>query len=205
MAPQVNGEVRPSSATLSHITDYPVVHDGITYFKKNPLGQKSIELGDSAYQTFAKPVMPYFAKPYQYVSPYVEKADMIGDDALSKIDERLPVLKKSSDELWTDGKSIIFFPLRKSMETKDHFFTVYNSEYKKCGGDNLVTYSKALVSTGLVMTSEVLSWVGDVLRASKAHAKESGNQMEEQLRKLAGTCLNVLRRLATTCPNEPRR
>ncbi|KAI1139935.1 hypothetical protein F5Y05DRAFT_336436 [Hypoxylon sp. FL0543] len=180
MAAQVNGEVHPSSATLSHITGYPVISDSIAYFKQNPYGQKSIELGDSAYNAFAKPVIPYIAKPYQYISPYVKKADLIGDNTLSKIDERLPVLKKPTHELWTDGKNLVFFPLRKGFETKDHVFDVYGSEYKKVGGDGLVTSSKALVSTGLVVTSEALAWIGDLLRAGKVRAKETGNDLARQ-------------------------
>ncbi|TGJ87073.1 hypothetical protein E0Z10_g1694 [Xylaria hypoxylon] len=175
MSPQVNGEIPPSSATLSHLSGYPVIHDGITYFKKNPYGQKSIELSDSAYQTFAKSILPYLNKPYQYVSPYVQKADTIGDDTLSKIDERLPVLKKPTDELVSDGKAIVFFPVRKGLETKGYVLDIYNSEYKKVGGDGLVTSGKALISTGLYVTSEALSWVGDILRAGKVQAKEAAN------------------------------
>ncbi|KAI0107098.1 hypothetical protein GGR51DRAFT_517416 [Nemania sp. FL0031] len=180
MAPQVNGEIPPSSATLSHIIGYPVINDGIAYFKKNPYGQKSLELSDSAYQTFAKPILPYFDRPYQYVSPYVKKADTMGDDALSKIDERLPALKKPTDELVSEGKAIIFFPVRKGLETKGYVVDVYNSEYKKVGGDGLVTSGKALISTGLVVTSVALTWVGDYLRAGKVQAKETTNNMSQQ-------------------------
>ncbi|KAI0388739.1 hypothetical protein F5Y17DRAFT_181121 [Xylariaceae sp. FL0594] len=180
MAPQVNGDVPPSSATLSHLTGYPVVHDGITYFKQNPYGQKSIELSDSAYQ-YAKSFLPYFNKPYQYVSPYVHKADSLGDEALSKLDERLPALKKPTDELVNDGKAVIFFPVRKGVETKDYVLDIYKNEYKKVGGDGLVTSSKALISAGLVVTSEALSWIGDKLRAGSVQAKETSNGLSTQL------------------------
>ncbi|KAI1269862.1 hypothetical protein F5Y18DRAFT_422818 [Xylariaceae sp. FL1019] len=181
MAPQVNGEVHPASATLSHITGYPVINDSISYFKKNPYGQKSLELGDSAYQTFAKPVLPYLNKPYQYVSPYVKKADAVGDDTLSRIDERLPVFKKPTDELWTDGMNIVFFPVRKGLETKDHVFDVYHAECKKVGGDGVATVGKALLSTGLVVTSEALQWVGDMLRAGKVQAKETSEEVAREV------------------------
>ncbi|KAI0154298.1 hypothetical protein GGR57DRAFT_110668 [Xylariaceae sp. FL1272] len=181
MAPQVNGEVHPASATLSHITGYPVINDSISYFKKNPYGQKSIALGDSAYQTLAKQVLPYLNKPYQYVSPYVKKADAMGDDTLSKIDQRLPVLKKPTDELFTDGRNIVFFPVRKGLETKDHFFDVYHAELKKVGGDGVVTAGKALLFTGLVVTAEAWQWVGDMLRAGKAQTKETSEEVAQQV------------------------
>ncbi|KAI1330584.1 hypothetical protein F5Y16DRAFT_362208 [Xylariaceae sp. FL0255] len=181
MAPQVNGEVHPSSAVLSHISGYPVVNDGISYFKSNPYGQKSIELSDSAYKAFAKPVLPYLSKPYQYMSPYVQKADAMGDDALSKIDERIPALKKPTDELWTDSKNFVFFPVRKGLETKDHVMDIYQSEIKKAGGDGLVKHSKALVFAGLVVTSEALTWIGDLLRAGKVQAKEASNDAAQHM------------------------
>jgi len=181
MSHQVNGEVHPSSAILTHIFGYPIFNDGISYIKKNPYGQRSIELGDSAYQTFAKPVIPYLSKPYQYVSPYVQKADAMGDDALSKFDERLPVLTKPTDELWTDGKNLVFFPVRKGLETKDHVFGIYQSEVKKAGGDSLVAHSKAMVFAGLVVTSEALNWIGDLLRAGKAQAKETSENASRQI------------------------
>lgn len=178
MANQVNGEVHPSSATLQHITGYPVVNDALTTFKNNPYGKKSIELGDSAYKTFAKPVMPYLAKPYQYVSPYVKKVDNMGAGALDKVDERLPMLKKPTNELYANGKQIVFFPITKGKETTDHVFNVYNSECKKVGGEGIVSYGKALISTGLVVTSEALTWIGDILRAGKAKAKEAGHEAQ---------------------------
>jgi hypothetical protein len=176
MSNQVNGEVHPSSATLQHITNYPVVNDALTSFKNNPYGKKSLELGDSAYQMIAKPVLPLFSRPYQYVSPYVKKADHLGAGALSKIDERLPMLKQPTVELYANGKQLVFYPVAKGKETTDHVFDVYSSEYKKVGGEGLVTYGKALISTGLVITSETLEWIGDMIRASKAKAKEAGDQ-----------------------------
>jgi hypothetical protein len=137
-------------------------------------------LSDSAYQTFAKPILPYLNKPYQFVSPYVNKADTIGDDTLSKIDQRIPALKKPTDELLSDGKAIIFFPVRKGLETKEYVVSVYNSEYKKVGRDGVVTSGKALLSAGLAVTSEALHWIGDALRAGKVHVKETtSNQPQE--------------------------
>lgn len=125
---------------------------------------------------FAKPVLPLFSRPYQYVSPYVKKADHLGAGALSKIDERLPMLKQPTVELYANGKQLAFYPVAKGKETTDHVFDVYSSEYKKVGGEGLVTYGKALISTGLVITSETLEWIGDMIRASKAKAKEAGDQ-----------------------------
>ncbi|KAH6656568.1 hypothetical protein BKA67DRAFT_552338 [Truncatella angustata] len=176
MAAQVNGEPHPSSATLSHITGYPVVNDALLYYKSNPYGKKSIEIGDSAYQIFGKPIVPYLAKPYEYVSPYVKRADHLGAGALDRIDKKIPILKESTENIQAKSKQVVFYPVVKTRETTDHLFSVYNSEFKKVGGQGIVTTGKALISTGLVLTTEALNWFGDILRASKEKAKEAGNE-----------------------------
>jgi len=181
MAPQVNGEV-PASATLQHITGYPIIHDALEVYKSNPYGKRSIELGDSAYKTFAKPILPIFSKPYQYVSPYVKKADHLGAGILNKVDQRLPALKKPSKEIYANGKQLVFFPVIKGKETSDHLFSVYNSEYKNVGGYGVVTHGKALISTALVITSESLEWIGDILRSGKAAAKDASQEAQDSIR-----------------------
>lgn len=110
------------------------------------------------------------------MSPYVKKADSFGAGALTKIDERLPILKESTASIQSKGKQVVFYPVVKTKETTDHLFSVYSSEVKKVGGQGVVTTGKALISTGLVLTTEALNWVSDVLRSAKAKAKETGNE-----------------------------
>ncbi|KAK8087114.1 perilipin-like protein- Mpl1 [Apiospora phragmitis] len=147
MAAQINGEVHPSSATL----------------------QKSIELGDSAYQTFAKPLLSIFARPYQYVSPYVKKADHLGAGALNKIDERLPALKKPTNELYLGGKQVVFYPVVKGKETTDHVFSIYSSECKKVGGEGVVTTARLL--SLLAWSSPARRWTGLVTSSEPARRR----------------------------------
>lgn len=171
--PQVNGDV-PHSAFLNHLLGYPLISDGVSTFKSNPYGQKSIELGDSAYKTinsYAKPVYSYIAKPYQYVEPYVKKADDLGDKTLSKVDEKFPVVKKPTGELYADAKSLVFLPIRTAQSGKDHVLSTYNAECKKVGGESIVTYTKALVSTALIITYETLNQVSTFLSAKKEETK----------------------------------
>jgi len=170
----INGE-KPSSATLSHIVSYPVVSDSISTFKSYPIGQKSIDIGTTAFDKLAKPVLPYFAKPYQYVSPYVAKADSLGDSALKKVDETFPVVTKPTGELYDNATGVAFFPLRKGLEGKDYVFKTYNSEVKKVGGDGIVTLGKAAVTTTLIVSSDALSWLSNFLSAKKAETKEVAN------------------------------
>ncbi|KAK6065879.1 hypothetical protein SCUP234_12331 [Seiridium cupressi] len=181
MATQVNGETHTSSATISHFKRYHFVNDALSYYQSNPYGKKSIELGDSAYQTFAKPFLPFLAKPYQYVSPYVKKADHLGAGALSKIDEKLPILTESTESIQAKGKQVAFYPVVKTRETTDHLFSVYNSEAKKVGGQGVVTTGKALISTGIVLTTEALNWISEVLRSGKEKAKETGSEARSEI------------------------
>jgi len=175
MAPTVNGETK-SSAFLSHLTSYPVISDSISTYKSYPLGQKSLDLADQGYNTFAKPALPYLAKPYEYVSPYVKKADSIGDSVLAKVDTQFPVVKKPTGELYDNATGIAFYPYRIGMEGKDYVFKTYSTECKKIGGESLVTYGKAAVTTTLIVSSDSLSWLSNFLGKKKAEAKEVANE-----------------------------
>jgi len=178
-AAQVNGDSptnSPSSAFLSHLVSYPLISDSISTIQNNPIGHKGIELSQKTYSTFASPIIPYLQKPYQYAAPYVAKADSIGDSTLSKVDEKFPVVKKPTGELYNNGVGIVFFPLNKGLEGRDYVLKTYSSEVKKTGGDSLVTKGKALVSTGLVVTSDALAWLGAFLGEKKEQAKEVTNE-----------------------------
>ncbi|KAI9648033.1 hypothetical protein NHQ30_002661 [Ciborinia camelliae] len=174
MAPQVNGET-PSSAFLSHLTSYPLIHDSISTFKSNPYGQRSIDLTATSYEKFGKPFIPYLQKPYQYVSPYVAKADSLGDSTLSTLETKFPAVKKPTGELYSDGKSLVFYPLTKSSEGKEYVLGKYNGEVKKTEDQGILGYGKALLSTGLIVSSEAFQWLSQFLSAKKAEAKETAN------------------------------
>lgn len=150
--------------------DYPLVSDGVHTFKTNEYGQKSIQLGDSAYKTFASSVFPWIAKPYEYVSPYVAQADTFGDKTLEKFDARFPAVKKPTNELYNETKGLVLLPYTKAFEGKDHVFSVYSSEFKKNDQPGLVAYGKAAVTTALVVSNETLSWISSFLTAKKEQA-----------------------------------
>lgn len=153
-----------------------MVHDGVVTFRNNPYGKKSLALSDSAYKTFAEPLLPYFSRPWGYLRPYAEKADNLGDQALSKVDERFPIVKKPTDELYAGAKGIIALPIRTGLDAKDHVLKTYTQEKKKVGADNLVAYGKAIVSTALITSSELIIWVGDVIHYKKEETKEIVNE-----------------------------
>lgn len=127
---------------------------------------------NAGYAKFVKPTFPYLETPASYAKPYVGKADELGDKFLSKVDERVPVLKSETQELKSSVWSFVFWPVTKTAETKDWAFGTYNSEYKKCGGDGIVAGGKAAVTTPLILGSEVLQWLSSFLQAKKEEAKE---------------------------------
>ncbi|TVY20417.1 hypothetical protein LARI1_G003068 [Lachnellula arida] len=167
MAPQVNGDSSPS-AFLSHLTSYPVISDSIDTFKSNPYAAKSISLTTSTYNKITTPLAPYLSKPYAYISPYVTRADSLLDSSLSTIDTKVPALKKPTSDLYADGKSIVFFPLK----GKDYVLDTYHKEVKKVGGDGVVGYGKAAVGTGFVVLGDSLGWLSGFLREKKKEGKE---------------------------------
>ncbi|KAF5027687.1 hypothetical protein F66182_171 [Fusarium sp. NRRL 66182] len=182
MSHQVNGDVSAAhhSVFIEHLLNYPVVSDGVHTFKSNEYGQRSIKLTDAAYQTFAAPVLRLFSGPYQYVSPYVQKADSLGDKTLDRIDEKFPAVKKPTDELYQDTLTLVRFPLQKGLEGKDHVFQIYTSEIKKVEQGGLVAHGKAAVTTALVVSNEALSWFSSFLHQKKSEANGAINEKINQ-------------------------
>jgi len=178
-AATVNGDSptsSSSSAFLSHLTSYPLISDSLQTIQNNPYAAKGIALSHKTYSTVANPILPYLSKPYQYAAPYISKVDHIGDNTLSTIDEKFPVVKKPTGELYSDSKSIAFFPLHKGLEGKDYVFQVYGKEVKKAGGEGLVVKGKAAIVTSLLITSDLFVWFGNLLKEKKAEAKEVANE-----------------------------
>jgi hypothetical protein len=163
-----------TSLTTQHLTSYPVISDSIQTFKSIPIGQKSISLADQGYCAFVKPVQPYLSKPYNFVHPYVSKADSLADNTLKQVDSRFPIVKEPTDKIKDTVSDYAYFPMRVAGDGRDYLFKVYGNEYKKVGGDSggLIARGKASVSTSLVVTSELLAWLSSYLGQKKEQAKE---------------------------------
>jgi len=170
----VNGDL-PQSAVLSHFQSYPLVSDSIKTIQSNPYGAKSIELTNTGYSKFVKPTLPYFETPASYVKPYVAKADQLGDKFLSKFDEQVPIVKSETKEIQSTIFSYVNWPLETASNTKDWALTTYKSEYEKCG-EGYVAGGKAVITTSLVISSDVLKWISSFLQAKKEQAKEVANE-----------------------------
>ncbi|KAH6959736.1 hypothetical protein BKA56DRAFT_637569 [Ilyonectria sp. MPI-CAGE-AT-0026] len=182
-SPQVHGDIpnpTHSSLFIQHLLNYPVISDGVHTFKSNQYGQKTFKLGDAAYQTFAAPVLPWFAKPYEYVLPCVQKVDSLGDKTLDRLDKRFPVVKKPTNDLYNETKGLILISYTKGLEGKDYVLEVYNAEYKKNEQAGLVAHGKAAVTTVLVVSNETLTWLSSFLHAKNAEATQAVNDKINQ-------------------------
>lgn len=122
--PQTNGTT--NSQFIDHLTSYPVVSDSIETFKSNPYGKKSLELADSAYTRFAKPVEPYLETPKHYAAPYAKKADELAASGLDQIDSRFPIVKEDTNTIVDKSKSLIFWPLKIADDGRNYVWTTYN-------------------------------------------------------------------------------
>lgn len=116
--------------------------------------------------------MPYLETPASYAKPYVAKADELGDKLLSKIDEQVPIVKSDTKEIQGKLQGYLHWPIDTAYHTKDWALGTYSNEYKKCGGDGVVAGGKAVITTSLVLSSDVLKWVSSFLQAKKEEAKE---------------------------------
>jgi len=175
MAPQVNGD-SPSSAFFSHLISFPLISDSISTFKSNPYGAKSLDITTNITSTLSNKLAPILSTPFSYATPYLQKADSIGDSTLSTLESKFPVVKKPTGELYSEGKSFVFFPLKKGNEGKDYVFSTFNGEIKKNGDQGLVGYGKAAVSTTFKVGGDAYAWLSGFLSAKKAEAKEVSSE-----------------------------
>ncbi|KAJ4346499.1 uncharacterized protein N0V89_010428 [Didymosphaeria variabile] len=143
-----NGD-KPHSKVLSHLQTYPVVHDGLEFYKSNPYGAKSLSLLHQTYNSFVAPLHPYLQTPYSYLSPYLSRADELGDSGLSKVDTRFPIVKEDTSKLKQTVSDIVGLPFALAGKGREYVVGTWQDEYSKTRGDGVVKNVKALISTEL--------------------------------------------------------
>ncbi|KAK4140799.1 uncharacterized protein C8A04DRAFT_31670 [Dichotomopilus funicola] len=142
----LNGD-QPESNTLRHLLTIPAVQDSVRVFSSHPVGKVSIQLTSSAYQYVGAPVLNLFSKPLAYVAPYAKRADDFGVQTLAKVEEKYPVVKKSSPELYQDARDAALAPVK-------HVSEVYQGAYQRTGGNHTIASGKAAAKTAVVVSLE---------------------------------------------------
>jgi len=172
-----------NSAFINHLGQIPAVNDGVTYFKDHPLGQKSIALSNSAFDTFVKPLSPYIAKANGYASPYVHKADELADSGLGRVEERFPIIKEPTDKIKATITEKVTYPQKRAadvyasgsayaFEQKDYVLKVYSDEYRKIGDEGYIPMAKASVITSIILSTQLYGWLTAYLTSKKEETKE---------------------------------
>lgn len=162
-----------ANSPQQHLNSYPVINDSIKTLKNNRYGAKGIDLTHAGYAKLVEPTLPYLKGPYSYLAPYVSKADELGDKSLSKIEEKVPIVKSETQEIRQTAFDFALWPLETAGNTKDYVLKTYGQEYKKCGGDGVIAGGKAAITSSLVISADFLSWVSSLLKAKKDEARET--------------------------------
>ena len=175
-----------TSTSHQHFESYPPVADSIKVFKSNHYGQQVLSLASSSYSRFLAPFVPYAKGPYEYVAPYVAKADQLGDSGLSKFDEKVPIFKEDTEKIKQTVFDYAFYPLNLLNQSRNHATDTYYSQYDKIGGQGVVPASKALVITSSILTSETLEILMNFFKQQKETAQTKGGEMRSNFEKQAG-------------------
>lgn len=185
MKPTMNGET-PTYKSLHHLASYPIISDSISMFKTYPLGQRSIEITHSAYCTFIAPLSPYLSK----ATPYVARADELAESGLDKIDERFPIVKQPTEEIKATVVGTIGYPRKLvgevyvrgsgfARDTKEYVFTIYDDELARQENAGYIPKAKAGVTTGLVVSSELMSVIANYLGSKKDQAEVKVDEIKK--------------------------
>jgi hypothetical protein len=183
----------PTTKTFEHLKSYPLVSDGVNVFSSTFIGQKTISLSTSAFSRFIAPLSPYLSKAY----PYVNKADDFADASLGQIDTRFPIVKTSTENLTENLKAVVVdtvgYPRKVvaevivrgqdfAKEGTEYVFKVYEDEFSKLGEEekkgSYVPIAKAGVTTGFVVSSELMGAIANYLSTKKETIKEDIQKQE---------------------------
>ncbi|PSN61423.1 hypothetical protein BS50DRAFT_578435 [Corynespora cassiicola Philippines] len=178
-APLTNGE-RPHSKVLSHLQTYPVVHDSLEFYKSHPYGAKSLSLFNNTYQRFVAPLHPYLQTPYSYLHPYLSRADELGDNGLSKVDTKFPIVKEDTSKLRDAVAAYAGLPLRLAGQGREYVLGTWREEYGKTGGEEgVVKSAKALISTELKIGHDGFNLVVEYLGKGKKEASKKAEEVRQ--------------------------
>lgn len=117
---------------------------------------------------------PYLKTPYSYISPYLSKADSLGDSGLSNLESRFPIVKEPTSSIYEKAQAIVGYPFKIAGQGKDLALDTYKDEYSKVGGeDGLVKKAKALIGADIRLAGLAISTVAGYLTTAKKEAKEA--------------------------------
>lgn len=184
MGEQLTNGDKPHSLFISHLTSYPLVSDSLSAYLENPYGAKSVNLFNHAYKRFVTPVEPYFATPYSFVAPYIQKADSLGDKGLSEVDNRFPIVKEETSSLKEKAKS---YPL------VDYVLKTFDEQSKKNNGQSgVIPFAKTVVGTEIKIAADTIGYITGFLIAKKDEGKKLASTKIDETKKYASAKIGEL-------------
>ena len=123
----------------------------------------------------------------------MERADSFGDSSLDTIDNHFPSLKSTDfEKLRGNAQHAAYYPFELVGNTRDYVFSTYEDESKKVGGDGVVGFVKAVVSTELRIASEFMhaaaEYIGpkkDELEGKYEQTKKDASEKVQRAKKTA--------------------
>lgn len=138
-------------------------------FKSHPYGSRALNLASNTYQSIVAPFHPYLRTPYSYISPYLARADQLGDSGLSTLETHLPIVKEDTSKL----KEYAFSPVTYVQGT-------WQDEYNKTHYNNgVVKMGVATVSFELRMLSDACDVVLSYLNKGKEQTKKKIDEVKQ--------------------------
>ncbi|KAK2750939.1 hypothetical protein FQN57_000013 [Myotisia sp. PD_48] len=159
---------------INHLTSYPIVSSSISTIRQSHVGQLSLEYAQKG-RSQLQPLIPYLQAPYGYIAPYVEKADSLGNEGLNRFDNTVPKVIETAENV----RGILRYPIQVAGDGTQHIVSTYNSERSKAEGNRIMSPSKAAVSTGLMLTSQYLLWLSNLLIPNQEKIQQNGSTSQQ--------------------------
>jgi len=163
-----------------------VVADGITTYKSNPYGAKSLEFATQGVvivnNRIYKPLSPYLATPYSYVAPYVAKIDSLGDSGLTTLETKFPFIKEDTAALKEKTMSYATYPTTVLNDNTKVFRETYNERYQHHEGKNpLFRLGFTMLDTGVKIGGDIFHFVAGKIHTYTAdfEKKTTAKQAEK--------------------------
>lgn len=118
--------------------------------------------------------------PYSYVSPYLSRADELGDNGLSKVEHRFPIVKEDTSKLKQTVVEYVALPRQLAGKGKDYVLGTWQDEYRKTRGeDGMVKNVKALISTELKIGHDGLTLLLEYWNKGTKEATKKAEEVKQ--------------------------
>ncbi|KAL9082910.1 MAG: hypothetical protein Q9159_006111 [Coniocarpon cinnabarinum] len=125
------------------------------------------------------PLLPYLKTPISIASPYLHRADELGDNALNSVDSHFPAVKSTDyNKLRSQTHDVAAYPLKIAQDGRDYIVRVYQDERKKVGGEGVVALGKTVISAELHVLGDAVEVGRSLFGEAKQEAKKMNGKVQ---------------------------